>query len=64
MRSRNNLAAAYQAAGRFDEAIALFERTLADRERLLGADDPGTAKTRDYLAAARRAAAQAGQDTC
>ena len=39
--SRNNLAVAYQAAGRTAEAIPLFERTLAACERLLGADHPG-----------------------
>ncbi|MGO9791660.1 MAG: tetratricopeptide repeat protein [Solirubrobacteraceae bacterium] len=30
---RNNLAVTYQDAGRVDEAIAIFERVLADRER-------------------------------
>ena len=40
--SRNNLAYAYQAAGRLDEAIALYEQTLADYERVLGADHPDT----------------------
>jgi hypothetical protein len=39
---RNNLAAAYQAAGRLDGAIPLFERTLADCERVLSADHPIT----------------------
>jgi hypothetical protein len=34
--SRNNLAGAYRDAGRLTEAIPLFERTLADRERVLG----------------------------
>jgi hypothetical protein len=32
---------AYRAAGRTSEAITVFEKTLADRERLLGADHPG-----------------------
>ena len=40
--SRNNLAGAYQSAGRLDEAIPLYEQTLADRERVLGADHPDT----------------------
>ena len=40
--SRNNLAAAYRAAGRAAEAIPLHERTLADRERVLGPDHPDT----------------------
>ena len=35
MASRNDLAGTYQAAGRTTEAIRLYERTLADRERLL-----------------------------
>jgi len=38
--SRNNLATARRGAGRTDEAITLFEQTLADRERLLGSDHP------------------------
>ena len=38
--TRNNLAVAYRDAGRLDEAIPLFERTLADRERVLGDDPP------------------------
>ena len=38
--SRGNLAAAYRAAGRLDEAIPLLERTLADRERVLGETHP------------------------
>ena len=38
LRSRNNLAYSYQTEGRFDEAIALFERNLADHERFLGPD--------------------------
>jgi hypothetical protein len=38
LRSRNNLAMGYRAAGRTAEAIPLLERTLADSERILGAD--------------------------
>jgi tetratricopeptide (TPR) repeat protein len=53
---RNNLAGAYQAAGRFGEAISLFERTLADRERVLGADHPDTLMSRNNLAYAHRSA--------
>jgi hypothetical protein len=37
-----NLATAYQAAGRTDEAITLHEQTLADMRRLLGPDHPDT----------------------
>ena len=40
LHSRNNLAAAYRAAGRAAEAIPLYERTLADRERVQGPDHP------------------------
>jgi hypothetical protein len=36
--SQNNLADAYESAGRLTEATALLERTLADRERVLGPD--------------------------
>ena len=42
LQTRNNLANAYQAAGRTAEAITLHEQTLADRERVLGADHPDT----------------------
>ena len=54
--SRNNLAAAYRAAGRAAEAIPLYERTLADRERVLGPDHPDTLTSRNNLAAAYEAA--------
>ncbi len=50
--SRNNLASAYRAAGRTAEAIPLFERTLADRERVLGADHPDTLASRNIPALA------------
>jgi hypothetical protein len=43
------------AAGQAAEAIPLFERTLADRERILGLDHPSTLTSRDNLAAARAA---------
>ena len=48
--SRNNLAAVYQAAGRLDKAIPLFERTLADFERVLGETHPSTVTSRGNLA--------------
>ena len=38
--TRSDLAAAYLAAGRLDEAIPLFERTLTDYERVLGGTHP------------------------
>ena len=52
--SRVGLASAYQAAGRIDEAIGLFERTLADCERGLGDDDHYTLVSRVGLAFAYR----------
>jgi tetratricopeptide (TPR) repeat protein len=35
-----------------DEAIPLFERTLADYEQVLGPDHPGTLRARNHLALA------------
>jgi hypothetical protein len=40
-------------SGRAAEAIPLHERTLTDRERILGHDHPDTQRSRDNLAAAR-----------
>ncbi|WP_221623183.1 tetratricopeptide repeat protein [Micromonospora globispora] len=54
--SRNNLAAAYRAAGRHDEAINLHRRTVVDRERVLGPDHPDTLTSRNNLAGAYRTA--------
>ena len=51
---RNNLAIAYEAAGRVDEAITLHEQTLAARERVLGPDHPDTLQSRNNLAIAYR----------
>ena len=56
--SRNNLAAAYDSAGRLAEAIPLLERTLTDCERVLGEDHPDTLGSRNNLAAAYQAAEQ------
>ena len=58
--SRNNLALAYQEAGRAAEAIPLHEQTLAALERVLGPDHPYTLGSRNNLAAAHRAAGRAG----
>ena len=49
MSFRNNLANAYQAIGRFKEAIDLYERVLADRKRVLGTDHPDTLETQNAL---------------
>ena len=54
--SRNNLAAAYLAAGRTAEAITLHEATLKLRESKLGPDHPDTLTSRNNLAAAYLAA--------
>ena len=51
---QNNLAAAYRDAGRFTEAIPLFERTLAARERTLGLSHSDTLTSQHNLAAAYR----------
>ncbi|HEX8345722.1 MAG TPA: tetratricopeptide repeat protein, partial [Actinoplanes sp.] len=62
MQSRGNLAIAYRAAGRTDEAIALHTRTLTltltDMERILGDDHPDTLRSRNNLANAHQ---QSGQ---
>ena len=50
--ARNNLAVAYWSVGRLEQAIPLFERTLADRERILGPDHPDTLTSRNNLAGA------------
>ena len=54
--SRNNLASAYQHAGRLDEAITLYEQNLKDRTRILGPHHPHTLTSRNNLANAYRAA--------
>ena len=58
--SRNNLADAYQSAGRLDRAIPLYEQTLADRERVLGPDHPDTLASRNNLAYAYQSAGGLG----
>ena len=47
--SRNNLAYAYESAGRLAEAIALYEQVLTDRTRILGEDHPDTLASRNNL---------------
>ena len=54
--SRSDLASAYLAAGRTDEAISLNEQVLAVLERVLGPEDPSTLASRSDLASAYRAA--------
>jgi tetratricopeptide (TPR) repeat protein len=52
LQSRNNLAAAYRAAGRLGDAIPLYERTLTDSEQTLGTTHPHTLTSRNNLALA------------
>jgi hypothetical protein len=59
--TRNNLAIAYQEAGRTAEAITLHEQNLTDRERVLGSDHPHTLTTRNNLASAYRAAGRTAE---
>jgi len=59
--SRNNLAAAYRAAGRTAEAIPLYQQALAAFERVLGPDHPDTLGSRNNLAAAYVAAGRAAE---
>ena len=48
--ARNNLAGAYQTAGRLNEAIPLYEQNLEDRTRILGPHHPDTLTARNNLA--------------
>ena len=54
--TRNNLAGAYDSAGRFGEAIELYKRVLADRVRVLDPDHPDTLTVRNNLAFAYHSA--------
>ncbi len=51
----------YLAAGRTAKAIPLYERTLADCERILGADHPNTLRSRNNLAMVYRAAGRTAE---
>jgi tetratricopeptide (TPR) repeat protein len=48
--SHDSLAAAYQIAGRLDEAIGVHGQSLAERERILGPGHPETLTARSNLA--------------
>ena len=54
--SHSNLAYAYQAAGRLDDAIPLFEQNLTDFTRVLGPRHPNTLISRNNLASVYQAA--------
>ena len=59
--ARNSLAHAYRSAGRLKEAIPLFERSLADCERVLGPNRPDTLTSRNNLAHVYQSAGRLGQ---
>jgi len=48
----DTVARAYLSAGLLDQAITLFKKNLADSERILGPDHPGTLVSRNNLALA------------
>jgi tetratricopeptide (TPR) repeat protein len=48
--ARDRLAVAYESAGRFGDAIALFSSSLAERERAQGTEHPDTITARGQLA--------------
>jgi tetratricopeptide (TPR) repeat protein len=52
LRSMNNLAVAYQAAGQLDKAVPLLERTLDKQKTNLRPDHPDTLNTMNNLAQA------------
>ena len=54
--SRDNLAGAYQTAGRLHEAITLYEQNLKDSTRILGPHHPHTLTARNNLACAYQTA--------
>ncbi len=59
LKTRENLATAYAAAGRVGDAIPLQERTLADYVRVLGESHPATLISRNNLAEAYRVVGRA-----
>ena len=59
--SRNNLANAYRSAGRLEQAIPLFERTLEDRERVLKPNHPDILASRNDLASTYESAGRLKQ---
>ena len=60
-RCRDGLASACEAAGALDQAIAVYERTLAERQRVLGKDHPDTLASCGSLARAFAAGGQHAQ---
>jgi serine/threonine protein kinase/lipopolysaccharide biosynthesis regulator YciM len=58
LRSTNDLAAAYQAAGMLDEALPLFEQTLEKTKARLGSDHPDAWASMNNLALAYKEAGE------
>ena len=61
LRSRSNRAMSQLAAGRTAKAIRLYERSLADCQRVLGADDRNTLRSRNNLAMSYQAAGRTAE---
>jgi tetratricopeptide (TPR) repeat protein len=61
LRCRDGLAAAYEAANRLDEAISVYERTLAERQQALGNDHPDTLTSCGHLGRVYAAAGRHGE---
>ena len=59
----DTVARAYLSTGLLNQAIALFEQNLADRERILGPNHPDTLASRNNLASAYRSADRLEQAT-
>ena len=57
----DTVARAYLSAGLLDQAITLFKKNLADSERILGPDHPGTLVSRNNLALAYQDAGELEQ---
>jgi tetratricopeptide (TPR) repeat protein len=56
VRARGNVAAAYETAGRLDEAVTVLQSLLAEREAALGPQHPATLAVRASLAHAYQSA--------
>ena len=54
--AHDNLAGAFGAAGRFDDAVRLYEQVIASRSRIQGDTHPDTLKSRNNLACIYREA--------
>ncbi|WTP59033.1 tetratricopeptide repeat protein [Streptomyces phaeochromogenes] len=61
LKSRNNLAYAYYAAGDLGRALPLFEASLAQCEQVLGENHPNTLASRNNLAGAYESAGDLGR---